>query len=256
MPAALDHLRLVRPLCAIDTETTGLDPRADRAVAVAVVRVEPGGEAEHRHRLIHPGRPIPAAATAVHGLTDAMVATAPPFHRVAKSPAALLAGADLVAFNAPFDLAVLAAEFARAGVPFDLAGRAVLDPLAVFRRHHPRTLAAAVRTCLGCEHPAAHDALADARAALAVLDAQVAAHDLPNDSVGLRAAFSPGDTGGWFDRMPDGGVACARGKHRGWAPTVVAAADPGYLRWLLRQPLLDDAGRIVRDELDRATGRY
>ncbi len=249
---ALCHLTLTRPLCAVDTETTGPDPHVDRIVAVAVVRVEPDGETVSRHRLINPGRPIPAAATAVHGLTDVRVADQPPFRRVARSLAAVLTGADLVAFNAPFDLAVLAAEFARAGVPFDLSGRRVLDPLAVFRRHHPRTLAAAVRTYLGREHAAAHDALADARAALAVLDAQIAAHALPADPAGLHRALWPVDVGGKL--APAGGdFALTFGKHRGRPLRAVAAADPGYLRWLLRDGrLLPDAAAIVESVLGEA----
>jgi DNA polymerase III epsilon subunit-like protein len=43
MVLLLRRLRLARPLCAVDVETTGVDPRADRVVEVGVVRVERTG---------------------------------------------------------------------------------------------------------------------------------------------------------------------------------------------------------------------
>lgn len=168
------RLRPARPACALDVETTGVDPLTDRVVEVGVVRVEPDGWARTLAQLVHPGRSIPPAATAVHGLADADVAGRPPFAAVAAPLLTFLEGADLVGFHLPFDLFALSAEFSRAGRTFDLAGRAVLDGLTVFRRQEPRDLAAAVRVYLGREHRGRHRALADAAAALEVLDAQAA----------------------------------------------------------------------------------
>jgi DNA polymerase III subunit epsilon len=78
MVLSLRRLRLTRPVCAIDVETTGVDPRHDRIVEVGVVRVEPDGHVRILEQRVNPRQPIPAAATGVHGLTDAEVGTSRP----------------------------------------------------------------------------------------------------------------------------------------------------------------------------------
>lgn len=242
----LEHLRPVRPLVAVDTETTGVDPQSCRVVEVAAVRLAPGVAPTWFHARVDPGVPIPPAATAVHGIADADIRGKPPFAALARRLAGFLAGADLVAYSAPYDLAVLAAEFARAGVPFAVTGRAVLDPLAVFRRHEPHTLSNAVRVYLGRDHAAAHSAQADTTAALAVIDAQVGRYALPADPADLHRALWPVDVGGRFALDPGGEPVFGFGKHRGLPLATVAAADPGYLRWVLDAlPLLDDARDLV-----------
>lgn len=164
----LAALRLERPLAVLDLDATGVDVAADRAVEVAVVRVSPGGGRTVFHRRLNPGVPIPAASTAVHGIGDADVADCPPFVAIAGDLFGVLAGADLAGFGiARFDVPLLAAKFGRTGRAFPLAGRAVVDALAVFHRYKRRDLAAAVRWYLGSEHDRTHPALANARAALA-----------------------------------------------------------------------------------------
>lgn len=74
----LEHLTLDRPLAFLDVESTGVDPAADRVVEVAVLTVLPRGAPESYHPRVNPGVPIPAAATAVHGIAEADVAGAEP----------------------------------------------------------------------------------------------------------------------------------------------------------------------------------
>ncbi|MGH7365868.1 MAG: 3'-5' exonuclease, partial [Candidatus Rokuibacteriota bacterium] len=64
---------------AIDTETTGLDPKTDALVAVAAIPFAGGKPrlAAGLDRLVNPRRPIPDAARAIHGIADADVRAAP-----------------------------------------------------------------------------------------------------------------------------------------------------------------------------------
>src|ERR1041384_751619 len=93
------------PVCMIDTETTGVQPGRDRTVQVGLVRFENGAPVGSFSSLVNPGIPIPASATAIHGITDAHVAGAPPLAEVFAPPQAvkLLEGAQYAAYNASFD---------------------------------------------------------------------------------------------------------------------------------------------------------
>jgi DNA polymerase-3 subunit epsilon/CBS domain-containing protein len=107
-------------LVAVDTETTGLDPARARIVEVAAVTVRRGAlvEAEGFERLVDPGEPVPAAARVVHGLGGAELAGAPPFSLVLPGLAAFIGSRWIIGHAIGFDLAVLARECARAGLPW------------------------------------------------------------------------------------------------------------------------------------------
>jgi len=96
-------------IAVLDTETTGFDP-AEGHVLVEVARVEIAGGVigETWSSLVRPGRPIPPDATAVHGITDAMVASAPTAAELGPELLAGIADRTLVFHNAAFDLPFLA----------------------------------------------------------------------------------------------------------------------------------------------------
>ena len=84
----------------LDTETTGLD-RTDRLVEIGVV--DDAGTVAFQS-LINPRIPIPEEASDIHGITDDMVAPAPPLDAVIdKLRALLLADGKVVIYNADFD---------------------------------------------------------------------------------------------------------------------------------------------------------
>lgn len=115
---------------ALDFETTGLHADRDRVVEVAVARGRLGARPSVWTTLVNPGRPV--AASAVHGITDDMVAGQPSFAQIAPRLLRELDGAVLVAHNAPFDLSFLDAECARAFRP--RPPLPVLDTLGLARR--------------------------------------------------------------------------------------------------------------------------
>ncbi len=109
------------PVLVLDTETTGLDVTQDRIVSIGAVRLH--GTRIYRSisfdRLVHPGRPIPPRSTAVHGITDAMVAGSRHFPAVFADLAPLLDGTAIVGHNIPYDLAMLRRECGLAEVPWE-----------------------------------------------------------------------------------------------------------------------------------------
>ena len=63
-----------------DCETTGTNSAEDEIVSLALIRLDPDGVETNRFTtLVRPSRPIPAEATAVHGIADEDVAGALPF---------------------------------------------------------------------------------------------------------------------------------------------------------------------------------
>ena len=92
---------------AIDLETTGLDTRRDAIVSLAAIPFVAGQPQPGLRTLVNPGRPIPAAATHIHGLDDAAVASGPAIAEVLPGLAAACEGRVLVGYAIDFDLAVL-----------------------------------------------------------------------------------------------------------------------------------------------------
>lgn len=66
-------LKLNRPICFIDLETTGINLSSDRIIEIAIVKVLPDNTRQVKRKLINPLIPIPAASSAIHGITDDMV---------------------------------------------------------------------------------------------------------------------------------------------------------------------------------------
>lgn len=89
----------------LDTETTGLGADAEIIeVALVEVAVVDDGGVVLLNTLVNPGRSIPAAATAIHGITDDMVADAPTATEVVARVLDLARGRTVVIYNAAFDV--------------------------------------------------------------------------------------------------------------------------------------------------------
>ena len=102
----------------MDLETTGGHAARDRVMEVGIVLVEDGAVVEEYATLVNPGVRIPYAIQQFTGITDAMVADAPPFEAVADAIESRIEGRLFVAHNARFDYGFLRNEFRRIGRRF------------------------------------------------------------------------------------------------------------------------------------------
>lgn len=150
-----------------DTETTGLDPRTgDRMVEIGCIemfnRIATG---RTFHAYYNPGRPMPAEAEAVHGLSDVFLADKPQFaHRVAEL-LEFIGSSPMIAHNAGFDFGFLDAELKICGHP-PVCRTRMIDTVALARVRHPGAKLSLDALCsrygIDRSHRTKHGALLDA----------------------------------------------------------------------------------------------
>ena len=161
---------------AIDTETTGLDPRRAWVVEIGAVRIAAGvvEAAASMQRRARPPVAIPAAATKVHGIDDAAVAGAPTFAEVWPQFSTFIGDSVLIGHSVGFDLAVLEREATRANMTW--ARPRTLDTRLLAQLAEPNladysleTTAAWLAVVPGDRHSALGDAMTAARIYLALV---------------------------------------------------------------------------------------
>jgi len=154
----------------VDVETTGLHPRGQRIVEVAVVHVSPDGEITGAwETLLNARRDL--GPQHIHGITAAEILRAPTFERMAGELAALLRGRVLVAHDLRFDAGFLAAEYLRSGYEVPCAVEHGLCTMGLARRYLPGSGRSLADCCaaFGITILDAHRASADASAAAQLL---------------------------------------------------------------------------------------
>lgn len=156
----------------LDLETTGASPHDCAVTEIGAVKYRTGECLGTFHTIVNPGMPVPPFITVLTGLTDALVAPAPPLSAVLPaflefvgpaSPATVIVG-----HNVRFDLGFLDAACDRDGYP--RLGHVRVDTVALARRlvrdEVPNlrlaTLASHFRTSVAPVHRALEDARATA----------------------------------------------------------------------------------------------
>lgn len=150
-----------------DTETTGFDPKSgDRLVEIGCIEMinrVPTGRTFHAY--FNPGRSMPAAAEAVHGLSDAFLADKPLFAAHVEELLEFIGDSPLVAHNAGFDFGFLDAELALCARDPVCRSR-MIDTVALARVRHPGAKLSLDALCtrygIDRSHRAMHGALLDA----------------------------------------------------------------------------------------------
>jgi DNA polymerase-3 subunit epsilon len=231
------ELKLTKPICFFDLETTGINVTNDRIVEIAIFKVYPNGNKESKTWLVNPTIPIPAETTAVHGITNEKVANEPTFAQLASTVYNMIKDSDLAGFNSDrFDIPLLAEELLRAGVDFDMKNRVAVDIQTIFHKKEERTLSAAYKFYCGETLENAHSAEADTMATYEILKSQLERYDdLPRDIKSLSEYTTrkkTADFAGFIIIDKDNDEAFSFGKHKGKKVDDVLDAEPGYFSWL------------------------
>ena len=232
------NLKLKRPIVFFDLETTGVDTATDRIVEISLVKIDVDGTKSVKTRRINPEMPIPAAATAVHGITDEDVKDEPSFRQIARSLAQYIEGCDFGGFNSNrFDLPMLVEEFMRAGVDVDFRKRKFVDVQTIFHRKEQRTLVAAYKFYCDKDLENAHSAEADTLATYEVLEAQIERYPDIGDTVEQLAEFSSTganvDFAGRIALNDKGEEIFTFGKYRGQSVEEIFRKEPSYYKWMM-----------------------
>lgn len=232
------QLNLKSPLMFFDLETTGINVSKDRIIEISYLKVFPNGNEESKTMRVNPEMPIPAASTAIHGITDEDVKSCPTFKMIAKSLVAQIEGCDLAGYNSNrFDIPLLAEEFLRAGVDIDLNRRKFVDVQTIFYKMEQRTLSAAYKFYCNKSLENAHTAAADTLATYEVLKAQLDRYpELKNDVKFLSEFSSFTNNVDFAGRMiynEEGKEVFNFGKFKGRLVEDVLRIEPSYYHWMM-----------------------
>ncbi len=232
-------LQLKKPLAFLDIEATGANVATDRIVEIAIVKYLPDGNRTVKRKIINPQIPIPPAISEIHGITDEMVQHAPVFKAVAHEIKQFLDGCDLACYNAyRLDIPLLAEEFIRADVDFDVRSRKLVDVQKIFHTMEQRTLSAAYKFYCNKTLEGAHGAEVDAAATAEILFAQIERYpQLGNNVDSIIKAVGEENIIDFARRFTfdDKGIEVFNfGKHKGRPIADVLNAEPQYYDWMMR----------------------
>ena len=252
------NLNLKRPIVFFDLETTGVDTSKDRIVEISMIKVMPDGSKDVKTRRINPEMPIPAEASAVHGITDEDVKNEPTFRQLAKSLAQFIQGCDFGGFNSNrFDLPVLVEEFLRAGVDVDLKRRKFVDVQNIFHKKEQRTLVAAYKFYCDKDLTDAHSAAADTMATYEVLCAQLDRYDDLENDIDFLAEYSERekvvDYAGRIIYNDKGEEVFGFGKYRGQKVEEVFRREPSYYAWMMEGDFPLNTKKVITEIRMRAS---
>ncbi len=243
-------LKLTRPIVFFDLETTGVDVVNDRIVELCMVKIMPDGSRITGTRRFNPLMPIPAEASAVHGITNDDVKDCPTLAQRAPQVAQFIDGCDLAGYNSNrFDVPLLVEELARNGVHIPLDDIKMIDVQSIFYKKEPRTLVAALQKYCGRELIDAHAAEADVLATIDVLEAQLEYYDDLPDNVEELAEYSKMannvDLAGKIALNDEGVPVFTFGKHNGIEVKFALKSDPSYYSWLMKSSFTANTKNVL-----------
>ena len=232
------NLTLDKPIVFFDLETTGVKIASDRIVEISILKLLPNGNKESKTWLVNPTIPIPQETIMIHGITNEKIINEPTFADLANEIYKLIEHCDLAGFNSnKFDIPLLAEEFLRIGIEFDMTNRKAIDIQNIFHKLEQRTLVAAYKFYCNKDLTNAHSAKADTIATYEILLAQLDKYDQLENNVNFLSEFS--EQGGKFVDMAGfirfnqkGEEVLSFGKYRDITLLKIWNENPGYFSWI------------------------
>ena len=232
------NLKISKPICFFDLETTGVNVSLDRIVEISILKIFPNGNKESKTWLVNPGVPIPLEASNIHGITNDIVKNEPLFKMIASDIKSMIDNCDLAGFNSnKFDIPLLAEELLRSEIDFSLDNVSTIDVQNIFHKMEQRTLSAAYQFYCGKSLDNAHSSKADTLATFEVLESQIEKYDDLENNVSFLSDFSERgknvDLAGFIKYNEDHIPCFSFGKHKGKTVDYVLENESGYFGWLL-----------------------
>jgi len=232
------ELKLSKPICFFDLETTGTNVAKDRIVEISILKVFPNGNKESKTWLVNPEMTIPDEVVAIHGISNEKVANEPKFKELAREIFNIIKDCDLAGFNSDrFDIPLLAEEMLRSGIDFDLKNMLSVDVQTIFHKMEKRSLEAAYKFYCDKDLNNAHSAEADTMATYEVLLSQLALYPELENNIKNLSDFSRRkksvDFAGFIVLDDNGEEIFSFGKHKGKKVLEVLDQEPGYFGWIL-----------------------
>lgn len=117
----------------IDCETTGLDPKVDRIIEVAVLCFDASSTYEKMESLVDPECEIPQESIDIHHITQEMIQGKPKIHEVLPEILKLIGNHIIVGHGVGFDIALLVNASERFNIPCKISNNRYLDTLRMAR---------------------------------------------------------------------------------------------------------------------------
>ena len=254
------ELKLKKPICFFDLETTGVNVSKDRIVEISILKVFPNGNKESFTWRVNPEMKIPEVTTAIHGISDEMVLNEPTFKELAPKISELIKNSDLGGFNSNrFDIPLLAEELLRAEIDFDLKVNQAVDVQTIFHKMEKRTLEAAYKFYCNKDLTNAHSAEADTMATYEVLKAQLDKYDGLENDMDYLSKFSShqnfADFAGFIGYNKEGQEIITFGKHKGKVIEDLFKTEPGYFSWIQNADFPNYTKKVLRDLKNRISNK-
>jgi DNA polymerase-3 subunit epsilon len=246
------NIKLNKPIIFLDLEATGLSIGSDRIVEICLLKLNIDNSTETKTQKLNPEMPIPDVVSQIHGIYDKDVIDCQTFKQAAPELLRFIGNADFAGYNSnKYDIPLLAEEFLRAELDFDLEGRKLVDVQNIFHFMEPRNLSAAYK--FYCNKPLvnAHSAEADVLATFEIFKAQIQRYegvevedakgnrsvpivnDIPKLSE-LTSKSKNADLAGRIVFNENGEEVFAFGKHKDKSVIEVFKKEPSYYNWMMQ----------------------
>ncbi len=219
----------------MDLETTGLDPKNDAIIEVAIAVFTFDGIIDTFESLIDPGRAIPEESTKIHNIDQSMVKGMPKIKEVLPQALELLKGHVIVGHGIPFDIEAVLSACEKNGIVPPFSRPEYIDTLRLARLYgeSPINSLEKLREHFQIQFEGAHRAMNDV-----VVNIEV-----------FKKLAKPYKTTEQIQKILQKPIKLARmplGKHKG---RPFAEIPLEYLKWAVKKDFDEDLLFSIRTEL-------